>query len=157
MHLYVLPLDGDRKSVPYVNTEFATQQGQISPNGRWLAYRSTESGRPEIYVQGFTLNSSQPRGKWQISTAGGQLPRWRRDGKELFYRFGTTFYAVDVKTDGASFEAGIPRPLFDTVTVNSAPGAGSPFVVTRDGQRFLVLALAEKEVGEPMEVVVNWR
>jgi Tol biopolymer transport system component/DNA-binding winged helix-turn-helix (wHTH) protein len=157
MHLYVLPLDGDRKSVPYVNTEFATQQGQISPNGRWLAYRSTESGRPEIYVQGFTLNSSQPRGKWQISTAGGQLPRWRRDGKELFYRFGTTFYAVDVKTDGASFEVGIPRPLFDTVTVNSAAGGDSPFVVTRDGQRFLVLALAEKEASEPMEVVVNWR
>ncbi|HEX4576627.1 MAG TPA: hypothetical protein VH117_04715, partial [Edaphobacter sp.] len=106
---------------------------------------------------GFTLNSSQPRGKWQISTAGGQLPRWRRDGKELFYRFGTTFYAVDVKTDGASFEVGIPRPLFDTVTVNSAAGGDSPFVVTRDGQRFLVLALAEKEASEPMEVVVNWR
>jgi hypothetical protein len=109
-------------------------------------------------VQGFTPNSSQARGKWQISTAGGQLPRWRGDGKELFYRFGTTLYAVDVTTDGASFEVGIPRPLFDTVTVTgTAAGGDSPFVVARDGQRFLVLALAEKEVGEPMEVVVNWR
>ncbi len=58
-HLYVLPLDGDRKPVPFLNTEFWTQQGQFSPNGRWVAYRSTESGRPEVYVQGFTLDPSQ--------------------------------------------------------------------------------------------------
>jgi eukaryotic-like serine/threonine-protein kinase len=109
IHLYVLPLTGDRKPMPFVNTEFVNQQGQFSPNGRWLAYRSMESGRSEVYVQGFTLDSAQPRGKWQISTAGGEIPRWRRDGKELFYRYGSTFFAVDVKTDCASFEAPI-RP-----------------------------------------------
>jgi Tol biopolymer transport system component len=157
-HLYVLPLVGDRKPMPFVNTEFVAQQGQFSPNGRWLAYRSLESGRTEVYVQGFTPDSSQPRGKWQISTAGGELPRWRRDGKELFYHFGTTFYAVDVKTDGASFEVGIPRPLFDAASVNATGIIGaSPFVVTRDGQRFLVLAPVEKEGNEQLEVVVNWR
>jgi Tol biopolymer transport system component len=158
IHLYVLPLAGDRKPMPFVNNEFITQQGQFSPNGRWLVYRSMESGKSEVYVQGFTLDSAQPRGKWQISTAGGELPRWRRDGKELFYHNGSTFFAVDVKTEGASFEVGIPRPLFDAATVsNTGVTGGTPFVVTRDGQRFLVLAPAEKEVSEPLQVVVNWR
>jgi Tol biopolymer transport system component len=161
IHLYVLPLAGDRKPMPFVNTEFATQQGQFSPNGRWLAYRSMESGRSEVYVQGFTLDSAHPRGKWQISTTGGELPRWRRDGKELFYRYGSTFFAVDVKTgktDGTSFEVGIPRPLFDTAAVsNSGVTRGTPYVVTRDGQRFLVLASVQSEASAPLEVVVNWQ
>jgi hypothetical protein len=117
-----------------------------------------ESGRSEVYVQGFTLDSAQPRGKWQISTAGGEIPRWRRDGKELFYRYGSTFFAVDVKTDCASFEVGIPRPLFDTAAVsNSRVTRGTPYAVTRDGQRFMVLASAEREAGAPLEVFVNWR
>ena len=118
-HLYALPLAGDRKPVPLVNTEFISHEGQLSPNGRWLAYRSFESGRSEVYVQGFAPDPSKPRGKWQISITGGELPRWRRDGKELFYHFGNTFFAVDVKTEGASFEAGIPRPLFDAATVTN--------------------------------------
>ena len=108
-------------------------------------------------MQGFTLDSSQPRGKWQVSVAGGELPRWRRDGKELFFHFADGFFAVDVKTDGASFEAGIPRLLFETPTVSSSPGAGPPFVVTRDGQRLLVLAEAEKAGNQPFDVLVNWR
>ena len=112
----------------------------------------------EVYVQGFALDSSQPRGKWQISTTGGELPRWRRDGKELFYHFGNTFFAVDVKTEGASFEAGIPKPLFDAATVtNNIVGGGTPFAVTRDGQRFLVLSPVDREVSAPIEVLVNWR
>jgi Tol biopolymer transport system component len=154
-HLYVLPLDGDRKPVPFVNQEFSSQQGQFSPNGRWVAYRSAEAGRMEVFVQGFTLDSSQPRGKWQVSIAGGELPRWRSDGKELFFHFGDGFFALDVKTDGASFEAGIPRHLFEVPTVSSSPTV--PFVVTRDGQRFLVLAEAEKTASAPLEVLVNWR
>ncbi|RSL16249.1 serine/threonine protein kinase [Edaphobacter aggregans] len=157
-HLYVLPLVGDRKPVLFQNMQYRTQQGQISPNGRWIAYRSFESGKSEIYVQGFTMDSSQPRGKWQISTTGGEIPRWRGDGKELFYHYGITFYAVDVKTDGESFEVGIPRPLFDAATVTSGSlGGSAPFVVTKDGQRFLILAQSEKKADEPLEVVVNWR
>jgi Tol biopolymer transport system component len=158
IHLNVLPLAGDRKPIPFTNTEFVTQQGRFSPNGRWLAYRSMESGRSEVYVQSFTLDSAQSRGKWQISTAGGELPIWRRDGKELFYRYGRTFYAVDVKTDGASFEVGIPKPLFDTATVsNGSVTRDTPYAVTRDGQRFLVLSTAKNVANEPMEVLVNWR
>jgi Tol biopolymer transport system component len=156
-HLYVLPLDGDRKPVAFVNPELSTQQGQFSPNGRWVAYRSNDPGRMEVYVQGFTLDSSQPRGKWQVSVAGGELPRWRHDGKELFFHFADGFFAVDVKTDGPSFQARIPRLLFEIPTVISSPTGGAPFVVTRDGQRFLVLALVEKTASAPLEVMVNWR
>jgi Tol biopolymer transport system component len=157
-NLYVLPLLGDRKPVPFLNVQYTTQQGQLSPNGRWIAYRSTESGGSEVYVQGFTLDSAQPRGKWQISTTGGDIPRWRGDGKELFYHNGNTFYAVDVKTDGASFEVGIPRPLFDAATITAGgTGTSAPFVVTKDGQRFLILAPSEKVALEPLEVLVNWR
>jgi Tol biopolymer transport system component/predicted Ser/Thr protein kinase len=156
--LFALPLAGDRKPVPLVNTEFISHEGQLSPNGRWLAYRSLESGISEVYVQGFALDSSKPRGKWQISTTGGELPRWRGDGKELFYHFGNTFFAVNVKTEGASFEAGVPKPLFDAASVTeNIVGGGTPFVVTRDGQRFLVLSPVDKEVSAPIEVLVNWR
>ena len=156
LHLYVLPLSGDRKPVPFVNIKFVTGEGQISPNGRWVAYRSLESGKNEVYVQGFNLDPSQPRGKWQVSTAGGDQPRWRSDGKEMFYHLGDTYYAVDVKTDGKSFEAGIPKPLFAFPIVLSLSGSGSPFVVTRDGQRFLVLAPVEKTGNAPLEVLLNW-
>jgi hypothetical protein len=79
----------------------------------------------------------------------------RRQGAVL--PFGDTYFAVDVKTDGKSFEAGIPKPLFTALTVRSSATGGSPFVVTRDGQRFLVLEQIEKAGSEPIEVVVNWR
>jgi len=157
LHVYVLPLSGERKPVPFVNIHFVTGEGQISPNGRWVAYRSQESGRNGVYVQGFNLDPSQPRGKWQVSTEGGDQPRWSSDGKELFYHLGDAYYAVDVKTDGKSFEAGIPKPLFAFPIVLSVSGSGSPFVVTRDGQRFLVLAPVEKTGNAPIEVLTNWR
>jgi Tol biopolymer transport system component len=156
-NLYALPLTGGRKPVPFLDMSFRTQEGQFSPNGRWVAYRSTESGKPEIYVQGFNLDPSQPRGKWQISVAGGELPRWRSDGKELFYHRGDSYFAVDVETGGPALKAGIPRQLFSVPTVNSSPAGGSPYVVTHDGQRFLVLGQIEKAGSEPLQVVVNWR
>ena len=155
-HLNVLPL-ADRKPVPFVNTNFTTSEGQFSPDGLWVAYRSLESGSNEVYVQGFNPDPSQPRGKWQVSTEGGDQPRWRSDGKELFYHLGDTYYAVDMTTDGKSFVAGIPRPLFAFPIVLSHSGSGSPFVVTRDGQRFLVLAPVEKMGSSPIEVLLNWR
>ena len=77
----MLPLFGEHKPFPFVNTSFDEALGQFSPDGRWVAYHSNESGRHEVYVQPFP----GPGGKWQISTSGGIEPRWRRDGKELFY------------------------------------------------------------------------
>jgi Tol biopolymer transport system component/DNA-binding winged helix-turn-helix (wHTH) protein len=153
---YVLPLDGNRKPVPFINAPFATQQGHFSPNDRWLAYRSQETGRNEIFVQGFNLDPSQPRGKWQISTEGGELPRWRADGKELFFHFADSFFVVDVKTDGAAFEAGVPKRLFDIPAVSASFTHGE-YVVTKDGQRFLVAAATEMAAAQPIEVTVNWR
>jgi len=137
---------------------FVLAKSQFSPNGRWVAYYSNESGAKEVYVQGFNLDPSQPRGKWQISTGGGELPRWRRDGKELFYHFGKQYFAVDVKADGPSFVAGPPKPLFEANAVGSTGSGGSPYVVTSDGQRFLVLATTdEKAPSSPIDVAVNWR
>jgi eukaryotic-like serine/threonine-protein kinase len=155
--LYFLPLAGGRKPVPFLITKFLTMEGQFSPNGRWVAYRSSESGTPEVYVQGFALDSAQSGGKWQVSVAGGELPKWRRDGKELFFHLGDTYFAVDVKTDGAAFEAGIPKPLFDVPTARAISTAGSQFAVTKDGRRFLVLAEVAKPASEPLEVLLNWR
>src|SRR4029077_15422640 len=79
--LFVLPLSADRKPVPFLQTKFNEGAGQFSPDGRWVAYQSDESGKYEVYVAPFP----GPAGKWQISTAGGTNPRWRRDGTEIFY------------------------------------------------------------------------
>jgi serine/threonine protein kinase len=156
-HLYVLPLAG-RKPIPFLNSEFRTSESQFSPNSRWVSYSSTESARAEVYVQGFTLDPSQARGKWQVSVNGGALSRWRRDGKELFYEWRDTYFSVDVKTDAPSFAAGIPKPLFTVPTVSTTAWGGSPFVVTSDGKRFLVLAASDEKVpSSPIDVVVNWR
>src|SRR5450755_695915 len=79
--IWVLPLFGDRKPFPYLQTDFSENDGKLSPNGQWLAYFSDETGRFEVYVQTFPT----PGGKWQVSTNGGALPVWSRDGKELFF------------------------------------------------------------------------
>ena len=98
-----------------------------------------------------TPDPTQPRGKWQISTAGGELPRWSGDGKELFYHSGDSYFAVDVKTDGKSFEAGIPKPVFHCSSVDSSASGGSPFVVTRDGQRFWSSHKLRRRAASPLK------
>ncbi|HYM12977.1 MAG TPA: protein kinase [Bryobacterales bacterium] len=149
--VWTLPLAGGeaRKPAPLLQGPFSEQQSQISPNGRWIAYASTESGRPEVYVQSFPPG----RGKWQVSTAGGNVPRWRRDGKELFFEIQNRLMAVDVKTDGPSFEAGIPKLLFEAPF---GPLNRNNYVATRDGQRFLIVTAAEQTVSSPITVVINW-
>ena len=103
-----MPLFGDRKPFPYLQTEFNESYGRLSPNGRWLAYTSDETKRAEIYVQTFPT----PGGKWQISTNGGFSPVWSRDGKELFY-IGSDQKLMAVEVIGGNkFEAGMPRPSF---------------------------------------------
>ena len=102
--MWLLPLDGDRKPVPYLQTPFNEVAGQFSPNGRWMAYASNESGQPQIYVQPIPASGV----KRQISTAGGDQPRWRRDGTELFYvSANQKLMTVPVKP-GAVFEIGFP-------------------------------------------------
>ena len=144
--LWLLPLEGDRKPVPYLQTPFSEAEDRFSPDGRWMAYTSNESGQPQVYVQAIPPSGA----KWQVSTAGGNRPEWRRDGKELFYvATDQKLMAAPVKA-GSGFEAGSPQPLFEPVPVGYQPSA--------DGQRFLVSvrAAGEASTPAPITVVVNW-
>jgi protease II len=144
----VLPLFGDRKPIPFLQTEFNEGQGQFSPDGRWMAYASDESGRREVYVQTFPASG----GKWQISADGGAYPRWRRDGKELFYiAAGQKLMAVVVQTD-PTFQAGRPQALFEPRFFQPI----IPYTVSTDGQRFLVNTPIEEDNSSPVTVVLNW-
>jgi len=150
--VWVLPMTGDRKPMAFAQTEFSEVQGQLSPDGRWMAYASDESGRMEVYVQPFPASG----GKWQISTGGGSQPRWRRDGKELFYvSADKRLMAVEVKAD-ATFEAGVPKGLFGTRFLPAAASHLLSYAVAGDGQRFLVTRLVEEEPAIPITVVMNW-
>jgi len=156
--LWLLPLEGDHKPVPYLQTPFSEFCAQFSPDGRWIAYVSDESGRFEVYVQ--TVPASGP--KWQISSAGGDFPRWRRDGKELYFiAADQQLMAVPVKTGSGSsgaFEPGAPQQLFRIEPVGAAPTASSPYQPTANGERFLVNVQAggEGTQAPPITVVLNW-
>jgi Tol biopolymer transport system component len=105
-----LPMKRARQPLPYVNTEFAERLAQFSPDAHWIAYISDETGRFEVYVRPFPLIATA--GKWMISSGGGTQPRWRRDGKELFYISPDgKLMAVDV-TELPTFRSGSPKPLF---------------------------------------------
>jgi Tol biopolymer transport system component len=148
--IWVLPLFGDKKPFPYLQTDANESQAKLSPNGQWLAYQSDESKRNEIYVTTFP----QPGGKWQISTNGGSFPVWGRDGKELFYVSADgKMMAVEVKA-GPKFDAGVPKPLFDVRTDLTTFGAG--YDVGKDG-RFLIPVPVEQSGATPITVVVNWQ
>jgi Tol biopolymer transport system component len=147
--LWVLPLAGDRKPIPFiVDTPFSEQYAQFSPDGRWIAYSSNETGRTEIYVAAF----QHAGGTVRISTAGGGSPKWRRDGKEIFY-IGSenTLMAVAVRESGSKLEFSDPQPLFQTEFDNSP----LPYAVTGDGQRFLVNRSSGR-AQPPIALVVNW-
>jgi eukaryotic-like serine/threonine-protein kinase len=147
--LWLLPLFGDRKPSPFLRTRFNEYQGQVSPDGRWIAYASDDSGVPEVYVQPFP----KPGMKQRISVAGGSEPKWRRDGRELFYLTADqNLMALEVKS-GTDFEAGIPRRLFQT---HVAGVARNHYAVATDGQRFLFDTISDPKGLEPITVVLNW-
>jgi hypothetical protein len=136
----VLPSAADDKPVPLLTTPFAERGPQISPDGKWLAYSSDETGTLEVYVRSFPRGD----GKWQVSTDGGVDVRWRGDSKELFYasrlQLGSLM-AVDVNAAGSTLSIGTPHKLFDlTLFSFMHPGVpGTPrFAVSRNGQRFLM-------------------
>jgi eukaryotic-like serine/threonine-protein kinase len=143
--IYVLPLTGEKKRYAFLQTRFYETNARFSPDGRWVAYRSNESGRNEVFVRPFP----GPGPKWQISAEGGAGPRWSRGGRELFYRNGDKTMAVDVETQPA-FRAGRPRLLFE------APHLWS-YDVAPDGTRFLMIRRDPSESGPPrVNVVLNW-
>jgi serine/threonine protein kinase/Tol biopolymer transport system component len=148
--LFVLPLAGDRKPYAFLQTEFSEPEGRISPDGRWVAYCSNESGRNEIYVTSFPSTG----GKWQISAAGGTFPRWRHDGSEIFYLApDNKLMAASVSGKDTGFEVGAVKPLFPTRIVT---GGNYKYDVSADGQRFLIVAASEQAASSPITIVLNW-
>jgi dipeptidyl aminopeptidase/acylaminoacyl peptidase len=153
--LWLLPLSGERKPVPYLQTPFDEMAARFSPDGRWMAYQSNESGQFQVYVQTFPSSGA----KYQISTSGGTFPRWRRDGRELFYvAADQKLMAVPIKL-GATVEAGTSQPLFPAPPFAGVTNATSFYAPMGDGQRFLVNAPAggEATVAPPFTVVTNWQ
>jgi serine/threonine protein kinase len=155
--LWVLPLSGDRNPFPYLTTPFAESDASLSPNGRWLAYTSNESGMFQVFVQPFPDAAAGKR--WQISTDGGALPRWRRDGRELFYYSQGQIFAAAVRTE-PTFEIGRSTPLFKMLFAVPAParpaGSAFPYDVTPDGERFLINVPPAATTGQPLTVIINW-
>ena len=148
--IWVLPMGSDRKPKPFLQTQFAEQHARISPDGRWMAYSSNESGGGEVYVTRFP----EPVGKWQVSTDGGGFPVWSRDGRELFYRGSDgTLMAVPIAA-GSSFAPGAPIPLFKPQAAIGGLGLGTFYDVAPDG-RFLINIFVER-TSPPATVVVNW-
>jgi len=154
--LWALPMDGDRKPFPVTQTEFTERDGQFSPDGKWIAYQSDESGRFEIYVQPFP----GPGTKTQVSANGGAQARWRGDGKELFYiALDERLMAVPIRmaSDGKATDAGAPIPLFVTHVGGAVQGFFRPwYMVSSDGQRFLMSTITE-EAASPITVLLNWK
>jgi hypothetical protein len=149
LDIWVLPLFGDRKPVPFLQTEFDEWLGHLSPDGKWMVYVSNQSGRYEVYVQTFPPSGAT----WQVSTEGGLHPRWRRDQQELFYiASDQKLMAVPVHAT-STFEYRVPVPLFETRIANVF-AVRAPYEVSRDGQRFLLSSAANESV--PLTVVANW-
>jgi Tol biopolymer transport system component len=151
LDLWVLPLFGDRQPEPFLKTPFEEKQAQFSPDGRWVAYCSDESGKDEVYVQSFPV----PGNKALISVGGGRRPRWRRDGKELFYLSDDgRIMVLDIKA-GSTLTASIPRALPLRGPLRGEPDLGT-YSVAADGQRFLIPTGKQSATAEVINIVLNW-
>jgi Tol biopolymer transport system component len=149
--IWVADASGRSDPVAFLTSQSHEVQAVFSPDGRWLAYTSNESGRWEVYVRSYPGGG----GKWQVSNRGGYEPKWRGDGGELFYISpDRRMMSVDVSA-GDTFEATIPKPLFDA-PVDTDPNTRNRYVVTRDGQRFLFVSPLVSGALSPTTVVVNW-
>jgi eukaryotic-like serine/threonine-protein kinase len=155
--LWLLPLDGG-SPVPLLETPFDEFDGQFSPDGQWIAYTSNESGRNEVYVTAFRDPGAAFRGRWPVSNHGGRAPRWRADGKELFYLAAGSraVMAADIRTAPDGIETGTPRELFDASIPAEAGDWLYPYDVAADGERFLIQEPAET-TSSPLTVVLNWQ
>jgi hypothetical protein len=156
MDIWVLPTFGDKKEFPVLNSPFNEQTPHLSPNGRWLAYYSDETGSPELYVQSFSPDGKLGSDKKRISTNGGVYPVWRHDGNELFFVASDgQMMATTVKTGGSDFEFDLPKPLFKTRML-AWTGNFHEYDVSPDGQRFLIGTLIGDSKATPPMVVSNW-
>jgi dipeptidyl aminopeptidase/acylaminoacyl peptidase len=153
--LWMLPLDGKRQPVALTKSSSEEHYGQVSPDGRWLAYATEDRGRMQIFVQPIPATGMLV----MVSKDGGTMPRWRQDGKELYFRGADgQLMAVAITTESgptAAFERGVPRPLFGPIpTVGNLPRF--TYQPSSDGQRFLV-ASPVASATPPITVVLNWQ
>ena len=156
LDIWALPLFGDRKEFPLLNSMFDEREPQLSPDGRWLAYCSDESGAYEIYVRPFSAEGKVGDDKRLVSTNGGSEVKWRSNGQELFYIASDgQLMSVPVKTSGAGIEFGTPHALFKT-RLFGQQAILHEFDVTPDGQRFIVGTLIGEPKAPPPTVILNW-
>jgi len=149
--MWVLPLSGDRRPYTFLETPFNAQMGKFSPDGRWVAYVSNDSGKDEIYVVPFANAGARV----QVSTEGGSQPRWRRDGRELYYLSPEAKIMVAELLAGTSdFRVGAVRPLFALSGLTGVPG--NLYDVSADGQKFIAVQELEHTSTVPLTVVANW-
>lgn len=142
---------GDDTPTALTKGTLKQDQAQLSPDGRWMAYREIgNEGATDVYVETFPPGEN----RWQVSTAGGQQPRWRRDGRELFYVAGDQIMAASVTVRNNAIEAGVPHPLFKAVFERFA--RRNYYVVSADGQRFLIVQAVRSSTPPRMTAVVNW-
>src|SRR5467141_50450 len=142
-----------RVTKPLLQAKWTLRNAQFSPDGRWMAYASNETGNMEIYVSPF----SSGNGKWQISSGGGQEPRWRQDGKELFYVSAEGKMMAVAVTTGASFESGSPVALFQTHRRQPVSSQDVfSYDVSGDGQRFLIATKVDEPNAAPLSILLNW-
>jgi hypothetical protein len=145
-------MTGDKKPFPFLQSPFSEDHGRFAPDGHFIAYSSDESGRFEVYVRTFP----EPGGKWQISRDGGAQPRWRRDGKEIFFIApDRKLMAAEVKLEGSNFEVSVPKPLFQT-QIAGYPNPRNGYDVFGNGQRFLIVTPRQETNLTPITIVLNW-
>jgi eukaryotic-like serine/threonine-protein kinase len=154
--IWVLPMfpdtSGDKKPFPVVATNFAEITPAFSPDGKWLAYANNATGRHEIYIQPFPSGA----GRWQVSTAGGTSPNWRKDGQELFFiSLDSQVMAVEVSQKGAGLQLGAPHVLFKSAAPTVRPSSG-PYTVSADGKKFVINTVSQQSITEPLTLITNW-
>jgi Tol biopolymer transport system component len=148
--IWILEMTGDRLAYPLIDTPFDELNPVFSPDGRWLAYTSNESGRYEVYVESYPRG----RGRWLISAGGGTEPTWSADGREIFYRNVDAMMVVPVQS-GSTFTAGAPRMLFERPLKRGIYDSLS-YDITADGREFLMIERQSALVPNQLNVVTDW-
>jgi Tol biopolymer transport system component len=148
-------LEGERKPTTVLQTPFEESLARFSPDGRWIAYMSNESGGYQVYVQAFPGAPSAPKGKWQVSSHDGGAPVWRGDGKEIYFLTQDgKMMAAGIRATATGIEVETPRELFTTPFYR---GTAVPYDVAADGQRFLVEEPTGAADAAPLTVQVHWQ